>query len=89
MNEQKIVRILSVEALEGRCLALSFDDGATGVADISELLVGPVFDAVRNDDAVFRRVRLDGYGSIAWPEGADLDARVLRNLTKTESPAAS
>jgi len=89
MTANKLVRILSVEPLEGRRLALRFDDGTSGVADISDLLKGPVFDEIRTDDTVFRLVELDGYGGIGWPNGTDLDPRVLRDLTEVESSAAS
>lgn len=82
-------RVTSMEPLEGHLLALSFDDGASGVADVSDLLQGPVFEDIRTDDAVFRRVALDGYGSICWPNGADLHARALRDLTTARSTAAS
>ncbi len=89
MKTQDVVRIRSVEPLEGRRLALTFDDGTAGVADVLALLEGPVFEEIRSDDAGFRRVDLDGYGSISWPNGADLDARVLRDLTVSESATAS
>ena len=89
MKTQDVVRIRSVAPLEGRRLALAFEDGTSGVADISALLEGPVFQEIRRDDAAFRQVDLDGYGSISWPNGADLDARVLRDLTVSESATAS
>lgn len=88
MTTHQLVRIRSVEPLEGRRLALIFDDGSSGVVDVSELLDGPVFDDVRENDDVFRRVDLDGYGSIMWPNGADLDARVLRDLAVEVSTQA-
>lgn len=81
MTTHQLVRIRLVEPLEGRRLALTFDDGTSGIADVSELLEGPVFEEIRDSDDLFGRVELDGYGSITWPNGADLDARVLRDLT--------
>jgi len=44
--------------------------------DVSELLVGPIFDPIRSDPARFREVRAEE-GSVAWPNGADLCPDVL------------
>ena len=88
MSARKIVRITEVQAQEGRRLALTFDDGVSGVADVSRLLVGPVFEEIRQSEEAFVRVTLDGYGSIAWPNGADLDPSVLYELATSESAAS-
>lgn len=88
MSARKIVRISEVQPKEGRRLALTFDDGTRGVADVSRLLVGPVFEEIRRSDEVFAQVVLDGYGSIAWPNGADLDPWVLYRLTTSETAAS-
>lgn len=88
MTSRKVVRITRVEPREGRRMALSFDDGTVGVADVSQLLVGPVFEDIRRDDEAFAQVGLDGYGSISWPNGADLDARVLHEMTVSETAAS-
>lgn len=80
MRPKKIVRVTHVEPAGGKRLALRFDDGSAGVADVSSLLVGPAFEELRRDDAVFAQVTLDGHGSIAWPSGADLDSWVLYEL---------
>lgn len=87
MSKHKVVRVVEVAPREGRRLALTFDDGAAGVVDVSALLVGPAFDVVREDDLVFAQVHLDGYGSISWPNGVDLDAWVLYELTVAETAA--
>lgn len=85
MRARKVVRITEVQPKGGRRLALTFDDGARGVADVSRLLVGPIFEEIRRNDEAFARVTLDGYGSIAWPNGADLDPWVLYELTTSET----
>jgi hypothetical protein len=71
-----LLRIRSVEALEGRRLLLGLTNGQTIERDVSDLLSGPVFDAVREDDAMFRGARVR-FGTVAWPGGADLDPDVL------------
>lgn len=88
MSTHQLTQVRSVEALDGRRLRLTFSDGSSGVADVSELLVGPVFEEIRERDEVFRQVGLDGYGSIRWPNDADLDACVLRDLVTGETSAA-
>jgi hypothetical protein len=84
MNARKIVRVTEVQPKEGRSLALTFEDGTMGVADVSRLLVGPVFEEIRQSDEAFALVTLDGYGSVAWPNGADLDPE----LTTSETAAS-
>lgn len=88
MTTRRIVRVTDARPLEARRLALTFDDGTEGVADVSRLLVGPVFEEIRASHEAFAEVTLDGYGSIAWPNGADLDAWVLYELTATETAAS-
>lgn len=88
MNTRRTVRITEVQPKEGRKLALTFDDGTRGIADVSRLLVGPVFEEIRRSDEAFAGVTLDGYGSVAWPNGADLDPWVLYELTNSETAAS-
>jgi hypothetical protein len=40
------------------------------------MLVGPVFAEIRNDEARFREMRVEG-GTLVWPAGADLCPDVL------------
>lgn len=63
-----------------------FDDVTAGARRVSGLLVGPAFDM--NGRHVFAELSLDGYASIAWPNGADLDAWVLHELTASETTAS-
>lgn len=54
-------------------LAVTFNDGLTGIVDVSALVNGAdagVFEALR-DPAFFARAYLD-CGAITWPNGADL-----------------
>ena len=78
-----IPEVLSVEPKEGYHLRLSFDDGTVGEVDVSVLVrfVG-VFAALRNPEE-FRKVRVDDEsGTVAWPNGADLDPLVLYSKVK-------
>jgi hypothetical protein len=63
-----------------------FADGAVRDVDIEPLLGGEVFAPLR-DRSEFERVTVDEeLGTIAWPNGADLDRDVLYGL---EQPATS
>ena len=66
-----LLRILEVAALEGFRLRLRLSDGSVIERDVSKLLSGPVFDAIRNDRSLFREVRAEA-GTVVWPNGADL-----------------
>ncbi len=67
-------RAAAVTALPNYCLALTFNDGVRGTADLSALVTRPdagVFAALR-DPGLFEQVGL-AYGAVTWPNGADLD----------------
>ena len=57
-------------------MQITFDDGTVKEIDLSPYLRGPIFEPVRSDPAVFRDARIEG-GTIAWANGADIDADVL------------
>jgi hypothetical protein len=66
-----------VEHLGGRRLRLTFSDGLVRELDFSGVLVGGVFEPL-NDPALFAQVSVDEVaGTIAWPNGVDLDPDVL------------
>jgi hypothetical protein len=74
-----LVDVLSVRILHGFVVELAFDDDTVRTVDLEPLLVGPIFDPVRRDPDLFRSVRVDAEtGTIAWPNGADIDPQVLR-----------
>jgi len=59
-------------------LHLEFEDGVEGVVDLAhQLSFRGIFEPMR-DAAYFARVRVDPeLGTVAWPNGADLDPDVL------------
>ena len=72
--------IVDVKPLGEYRLYLRFEDGAEGIVDLAEhLAFRGVFEPLR-DPAYFARVRVDSeLGTIAWPNGADLDPYVLHS----------
>ena len=64
-------RIVRVSAGQGYTLKVLFDDGTSGEVDLSARLFGTVFEPLR-DPLLFAQVRVDEYGAVCWPNGADL-----------------
>ena len=71
-----LVRVKTVEPLEGFTVRLGFEDGTRKAIDLERYLHGPIFEPIRNDPAVFRSAKIEG-GTIAWDNGADIDPDVL------------
>jgi len=83
--------VASVRALDDFRLDVSFDDGTSGVICLKERLFGPMFEPLR-DPMLFNQVRVDEFGAICWPNGADLapDALYERmRAAKQSTPVAS
>jgi hypothetical protein len=70
--------VVEVRLLDGYRVFLRFDDGVRGELDLEPLLspFDGVFEPLRELDR-FREVFVDGGGTIAWPNGADLAPEVL------------
>ncbi len=60
---------------------LRFADGTEGEVDLSDELWGPVFEPLR-DSEFFRKFEVAEYGTLAWPNGADLAPEFLYSRTK-------
>ncbi len=71
-----LVRVRSVKPLQDFKALVSFDNGTQREIDLEPYLHGPVFEAIRNDPAMFRSMMVAG-GTIAWQNGADIDPDVL------------
>ena len=72
----KLIRICRVEPLQGYTVRLEFTDGTSREVDLERYLHGPIFQPVRDNPEMFRAVYVEG-GTIAWPNGADIDPDVL------------
>ncbi|HET8773972.1 MAG TPA: DUF2442 domain-containing protein [Thermoanaerobaculia bacterium] len=55
---------------------VKFEDGTEGEIDLAGELWGPVFEPLK-DLQRFREVTLAEYGTIAWPNGADIAPEFL------------
>jgi hypothetical protein len=73
----QLIRVQSVTPLDDRIVRVVFTNGEQRDIDLSPYIVaGPIFEPVRSDPTFFRSVRVEG-GTIAWPNGADIDPDVL------------
>lgn len=66
-----MLRVHEAKAVDGVCLRLHLTNGMTVERDLSDILTGPVFEALRQDPGLFRDVRVEG-GTVAWPNGAGI-----------------
>ena len=83
-------RLKALTVMPGYRLAVTFQDGTSGIADMSALTTTVqdcgVFEALK-DSAVFGLAHLE-LGVVTWPNGADIDPAWMYeqiNLTKTWS----
>lgn len=65
---------------------VKFEDGTEGEIDLSSELWGPVFEPLQDVD-FFRRVSVAEYGTIAWPNGADLAPEFLYDRARPHHEA--
>lgn len=73
-----ILRVTEARVTGSHTLFLRFNDGAEGEVDVAPMLVGPVFEPLR-DAQFFQRAALDEVcGTVVWPNGADLAPEALR-----------
>lgn len=64
------------------CVQLSFDDGTTGIANLRDVLNGPVFEPLKKKE-YFKQFRFDPLlGTIVWPNGVDLAPEFLQGLVE-------
>lgn len=80
---RRMNRIVRVSAGRGYTLQVLFDDGRSGEVDLSARLFGPVFEPLR-DPLLFAQVRVDEYGAVCWPNGADLAPDALYRIISSQ-----
>jgi hypothetical protein len=71
------IRVQSVTPVKQYWVEVVFTNGETREIDLTPYIAsGPIFEPVRTDREMFRNMRVEG-GTIAWPNGADIDPDVL------------
>ena len=72
-------RVIRAKALAGHRIEVEFSDGLKGVVDLSDRLFGPMFTPLQ-DPEFFRQLRVDEFGAVFWPNGADLAPDALYKM---------
>lgn len=72
----KLIAIEQAHYVEGYKIALTFNNGESGIADLSDALDGKMFEPLK-DEAFFRQFSLDEWPTLCWPNGADLAPEFL------------
>jgi hypothetical protein len=81
---RKIPKVTTVEVLPPYRLRLTFDDGLQRDVDLTDDLWGQMFEPLK-DPAFFGQVFID-HGTVAWPNGLDLDPLVLHGDFEAVTP---
>lgn len=71
-----IAEVRDIAVLDGFTVRFTFTDDTIRTIDLDRYLHGPIFDPLRDDPHLFRAATVQD-GTIAWPNGADLDPEVL------------
>jgi hypothetical protein len=75
---ESIIDVTDVGIVSGYLLEVSFETGEVKVVDVENLMVGPVFDDLRQDYELFGQLGVDPEaGTVVWPNGADLSPVTL------------
>ena len=66
------LHVTEAKHIEEYKIEVSFNDGRSGVADLSTVLRGPVFEPLKSPPE-FAKLRVDKeLETVVWPNGADL-----------------
>lgn len=76
---ERYYKVTGLQIVRPYTLKLLFDDGSSQTIDFLPVLIGPVFEPLR-DLAIFNQVQLNPEtGTIEWPTGADFSPVVLHD----------
>src|SRR5438270_5863068 len=71
-----LVRVQCIEPKKDFIVDVHFTDGSRREINLEPYLHGPIFEVIRHDPAMFHSMQVEE-GTIAWPNGADIDPDVL------------
>ncbi len=84
----KFYRVVAFEIAGPHKLSVSFDDGSSRVIDFSTVLVGRLYEPLR-DLRLFEQVRIDPeVGTLIWPNGADFNPAMLHDWNSNSAAIA-
>ena len=68
--------VIEAEHVRDYVIRLKFEDGTGGEIDLVNELWGEVFEPLK-DPEYFKRFEIAEYGTLAWPNGADIAPEFL------------
>lgn len=84
---EPLIDVTDVRVLARYVVELKFANGELRVIDLEPLLWGEMFEPLRADYDLFKKVKADrDAGTIVWPSGADLSPRTLYAESKPVVP---
>ncbi len=86
-----MISVISAEYVEDYSVSFTFNDGKTGVVDLSDTLWGPMFEPLK-DVNEFKKFTVSSiFDTICWENGADISPEYLYERVKSievESPVS-
>lgn len=79
-----LIKVTDVQYIKDFVLRLSFSDGLTAEVDLHDHLWGEIFEPLKEDPELFRKVKLNPW-TVEWPNGADFAPEFLHNLAKKQA----
>jgi len=80
---------VSIEPKEGYRLKVTFNNGASGIIDLSDEIWGEVFEPLK-DPVLFNTARQHpDLGTVVWANGADLAPEYLFELLQKQTKTAA
>ena len=84
-----ILHVIEANVCGPQSLRLAFNDGTLKTVNVSSLLIGPIFEPLR-DPVYFAGAELDRVcGTVVWPNGADFAPEALHELAAVEELATA
>jgi hypothetical protein len=83
-EDKAMIKVISVEPIEGYRLRIQLSNGKTGIFDVSPYLDKGFFSELK-DPQYFRLVKV-AFGGIMWPHEQDFSADTIEYDLEEESP---
>jgi len=84
-----IIHLTSAKYVGDDRFELGFNDGRQGIADLSGMLAGPVFEPLRDPEFLSRGALDPETRTLSWPNGADVAPEFLYFLAFRDDAALS
>ena len=83
-----MLEIVKAEHIDGFRLRLRFNNGETGVVDLTDALWGPVFESLKSPAAFARFKVSEVFRTVCWENGADLAPEFLHDRMVEQARAS-